>query len=56
MAPAIAEEESQWENSLDFGLSLSKGNTDNLLLRFELQTEEKDGPDAYFGSASYKYG
>jgi putative salt-induced outer membrane protein YdiY len=56
MAPAIAEEESQWENSLDFGLSLSKGNTDNLLLRFELQTEKKDGPDAYFGSASYKYG
>jgi putative salt-induced outer membrane protein YdiY len=61
VAPALAEEEvvekeTQWENSVDFGLSLSKGNTDNLLLRFGLQTEKKDGADAYFGSASYKYG
>lgn len=61
IAPAMAEEvvvedESKWENSVDFGLSLSKGNTDNLLLRFGLQTEKKEGPDAYFASASYKYG
>ena len=41
---------------MDFGLSLSKGNTDNLLMRFGLQTEKKDGPDAYFASASFKYG
>lgn len=61
IAPAMAEEvvaedENKWENSVDFGLSLSKGNTDNLLLRFGIQTEKKEGPDAYFASASYKYG
>ncbi|MFT5882335.1 MAG: putative salt-induced outer membrane protein YdiY [Crocinitomicaceae bacterium] len=61
MAPAMAEdevvlEESQWESSADFGLSLSKGNTDSLLLRLGLKTEKKDGPDAYFGSVSYNYG
>ncbi|MFC4993248.1 DUF481 domain-containing protein [Rubritalea tangerina] len=60
-ASAVAEEElvdqpGDWENSIDLGFSLSKGNTDNVLLRFGIQTEKKDGPDAYFGSLSYKYG
>ena len=52
----LVEEKNQWVSAVDLGLSLSKGNTDNLLLRFGLQTEKKDGPDAYFASASYKYG
>jgi len=61
MAPAMAEdevvlEEIQWESSADFGLSLSKGNTDSFLVRLGLQTEKKEGPDAYFASASYNYG
>lgn len=54
MAEEVAAEEAKkWENSVDFGLSLSKGNTDNLLLRFGIQTEKKEGPDAYFASGRY---
>ena len=52
----LASDDPAWENSVDFGLSLSKGNTDNLLLRFGIITEKKDGPNAFFGSASYNYG
>lgn len=50
---AVAEE---WENSVDFGLSLSKGNTDSSLFRVAVQTEKKDAFQAYFGQFSYSYG
>jgi putative salt-induced outer membrane protein YdiY len=59
--PVVAEdssvvEQTGWESSVDFGLSLSKGNTDNMLLRLGAKTEKKEGADAYFASASYTYG
>ncbi|MGJ8672150.1 DUF481 domain-containing protein [Rubritalea sp.] len=58
--PALAQEEEvvdkTWESSVDLGFSLSKGNTDNMLLRLGAQTAKKDGADAYFANASYKYG
>ncbi len=45
-----------WENSVDFALILSQGNTKNMLLRVGLQTEKKDEKDAYKASVNYNYG
>lgn len=54
MTTSVVAEE--WEKSVDFGLSLSKGNTDSSLLRTGIQTEKKDAFDAYFAEFSYSYG
>jgi putative salt-induced outer membrane protein YdiY len=58
--PAMAQEEevidTSWKSSVDFGLNLSRGNTDNLLVRAGIQTEKKDENDAYFASLGYSYG
>lgn len=51
--PAVAEE---WVSNFDFGLSLSKGNTDNSLLRTALQTQKKLITDSYFAELRYSYG
>ncbi|MFC5051194.1 YdiY family protein [Rubritalea spongiae] len=63
-ASAMAQEEveveevidTSWESSVDFGLNLSKGNTDSLLVRGGIQTEKKEDKDAYFASLGYSYG
>lgn len=51
--PAVAEE---WVNNFDFGLSLSKGNTDNSLLRMALQSKKKQENKTYSAELRYSYG
>lgn len=46
----------EWESAIDFGLSASKGNSDNMLFRLGFETAKKEEIDAYFASLSYKYG
>ena len=53
---AVDDSVAKWENSVDFALSVAKGNTENMLLRAGIQTKKKDDVDAYFGSFSYNYG
>ena len=52
----IEEKVPSWESAVDFGLSASRGNSDNMLFRFGVETAKKNDIDAYYGSVSYKYG
>lgn len=45
-----------WNKSLDFGLSLSKGNTDSSLTRAAVKAEKKLVEESYSGELSYSYG
>ncbi|MBK1792269.1 DUF481 domain-containing protein [Persicirhabdus sediminis] len=46
----------KWENSVDLGLSLAKGNTDNLLIKAGYNTIKKEEFDTYALDASYAFG
>ncbi len=53
---AISSQAEEWKNSFDLGATLTKGNSDSLLLTAGFTTEKIEKIDEYRGSLFYTYG